>query len=255
MRKFIALIITGGALIVGAPAVASIGVGGASTVDAHQIPSAISIQRANEPVQVVVFKGAVTAANGVNQNGRRVALFADDGRFLGFNVTGSTPGHSPGYWEVYVRNQPNEWMAGITGHHFNAYVQDQFNSPWVDYLPAQSPNIGWALGSPGTASAATVRQVPSTITIKHAPVDYFVGGVYAANGVPQAGRRVYLFSTYNRYLGSTVTGTTRGHSAAYWQIRVTGWAGISLHHFDAYAQDAFTQWNDYLPAQSPIIGY
>jgi hypothetical protein len=116
---------------------------------------------------------------------------------------------------------------------------------------------GLALGlaAPAMATTVSVHQIPSAVSIKHGPVDYFVGAVTAANGVAQSGRTVHLFSTADRLLGSTIAGTTRGHSKGYWQVRVTGWAGISQHHFDAYVEDAFTLWIDYLPAQSPSIPF
>jgi hypothetical protein len=134
MRKLITLITMAAALAVAAPAMA------VSTVTVHQIPSAVSISRANEPIATVIFKGAVTAANGVSQSGRTVYLFSTYDRFLGSTTTGTTVGHSKGYWQVRVI-QPRDWMSGITKHHFDAYVQDRFGPPWIDYLPAQSPII------------------------------------------------------------------------------------------------------------------
>ncbi len=141
MRKLITLITIGLALVLAAIAVAASGeVVPVTTVSVHQIPSAVSIRRANEPIATVIFVGKVTAANGVPQSGRKVYLYSTYDRLLGTSITGTYAGHSQGYWQLRVWNEPREWMAGITKRHFDAYVTDRF-SPWIDYLPAQSPVI------------------------------------------------------------------------------------------------------------------
>jgi hypothetical protein len=112
-----------------------------------------------------------------------------------------------------------------------------------------------ASGEVAPVTTVSVHQIPSAVSIRHTSGDYFVGKVTAANGVAQSGRKVYLYSTYDRVLGTSLTGTYPGHSKGYWQVRVNGWAGISLHHFDAYVTDRFSPWIDYLPAQSPVIPF
>ena len=140
MRKLITLITTGLVLVLAAIAIAASGeVVPVTTVSVHQIPSAVSIRRANEPIATVIFVGKVTAANGVPQSERKVYLYSTYDRLLGASITGTYPGHSPGYWQLRVSGS-REWMAGITKRHFDAYVTDRF-SPWIDYLPAQSPVI------------------------------------------------------------------------------------------------------------------
>jgi len=140
MRKLIALMTTGLVLVLAAIAVPASGeVVPVTTVSVHQIPSAVSIRRANEPIASVIFVGKVTAANGVPQSGRKVYVYSTYDRLLGTSVTGAYAGHSQGYWQLRV-NGSREWMAGITTHHFDAYVTDRF-STWIDYLPAQSPVI------------------------------------------------------------------------------------------------------------------
>jgi hypothetical protein len=140
MRKLITLITAGLVLVLAGSAMAASGeVVPVTTVSVHQIPSAVSIRRANEPIASVIFVGKVTAANGVPQSGRKVYLYSTYDRLLGTSITGTYAGHSQGYWQLRV-NGSREWMAGITKHHFDAYVTDRF-SPWIDYLPAQSPVI------------------------------------------------------------------------------------------------------------------
>ncbi|MGZ6725007.1 MAG: hypothetical protein ACXVHK_29100 [Solirubrobacteraceae bacterium] len=95
---------------------------------------------------------------------------------------------------------------------------------------------------PAMAMPGTEHQIPSSVSIQHSSNskgDVFVGHVFAANGVVQSGRKVYLYSTYDKLLGTSMTGSCAGHSKNYWQVPVTGWAGISQHHFDAYVQDRF----------------
>ncbi|MGZ4532900.1 MAG: hypothetical protein ACXVXP_11180 [Mycobacteriaceae bacterium] len=140
MRKHITLITTGLVLVLAAIAMAASGeVVPVTTVSVHQIPSAVSIRRANEPIATVIFVGKVTAANGVPQSGREVDLFSTYDRFLGTSITGTYAGHSQGYWQLRVI-QPRDWMSTITKRHFDAYVTDRFLL-WIDYLPAQSPVI------------------------------------------------------------------------------------------------------------------
>jgi hypothetical protein len=112
------------------------------------------------------------------------------------------------------------------------------------------------------AMAGTVTQVRSAISI-NAPRGTrdgfaFTGKVTSANPrVPQNGRRVTLFDTGRRPMGTVLTGAYAGHSKGYWQITVTGFAGISLHHFDAYVFDRFLPGLliDCLPASSRVIPF
>jgi hypothetical protein len=112
------------------------------------------------------------------------------------------------------------------------------------------------------AMAGTVTPVKSAVSI-NAPLNtshgfVFVGKVTSANShLSQKGRRVTLFDTGNRPLGTVLTGAYAGHSNGYWQLTVTGWAGISLHHFDAYVFDRFLPglWIDCLPASSRVIPF
>ena len=119
--------------------------------------------------------------------------------------------------------------------------------------------LALAFAGPAMAGNGTVHQIPSAVSIRLATNRQggfvFVGHVTAANGVAQKGRKVNLYDTYNRLLGTSLTGSYAGHSKGYWEVPVSGWAGISLHHFDAYVVDRFTTWIDYLPAQSPVIPF
>ena len=99
MRKPIALMTTGLVLVLATIAMAASGeVVPVTTVSVHQIPSAVSIHRANEPIASVIFVGKVTAANGVPQGGRKVYLYSTYDRLLGTSITGTYAGHSQGYW-------------------------------------------------------------------------------------------------------------------------------------------------------------
>lgn len=112
------------------------------------------------------------------------------------------------------------------------------------------------------AMAGTVTQVRSAISIS-APRNTengfaFTGKVTSASPrVPQNGRQVTLFDTGHRPMGTVLTGAYAGHSKGYWQITVTGFAGISLHHFDAYVFDRFLPGLliDCLPASSRVIPF
>ncbi len=119
--------------------------------------------------------------------------------------------------------------------------------------------LALAFAAPAMASNGTVHRIPSAVSIRLSTNGragiVFVGRVTAANGVAQSGRKVNLYDTDNRLLGTSLTGSHAGHSKGYWEIPVSGWAGISLHHFDAYVLDRFTTWIDYLPAQSPVIPF
>ncbi|HUO72931.1 MAG TPA: hypothetical protein VMU39_19345 [Solirubrobacteraceae bacterium] len=172
--------------------------------------------------------------------GRYVALFYKSDN-LGIDYTGTTRGHSAGYWQVRVPN--------LVRFPFDAYVMDRFNSQLaLDELPAATPGV------------RSVAQDKSTITILPPKATssgfWFTGKVTTgAEGAAQAGREVLLLGRY--HFGANTTGSTRGHSAGYWQVKVTGWAGISLSYFNAYAVDRF--WPalriDSLPAQSAVIPF
>ena len=172
--------------------------------------------------------------------GRYVALFYKSAN-LGFDYTGATRGHSAGYWQVRV--------AKVVSHPFDAYVMDRFNAPLaLDELPAATPGV------------SSVAQDKSAITILPPKATFggfwFTGKVTTrAEGAGQSGREVLLLGGY--HFGTNTTGSTRGHSAGYWQVKVTGWAGISLSYFNAYVLDRF--WPalrlDSLPAQSAVIPF
>jgi hypothetical protein len=112
------------------------------------------------------------------------------------------------------------------------------------------------------AMAGTVMPVKSAVSI-NAPLNtargfVFTGKVTSANPrVSQKDRQVTLFETGIRPLGTILTGAYAGHSKGYWQLTVTGFAGISLHRFDAYVFDRFLPglWIDCLPASSRVIPF
>lgn len=188
-----------------------------------------------------------TTKNSGGSKGRRVDLYYKSD-WLGYNYTGSTRGHSVGYWQIRVPN--------LVRFPFDAYVMDRFNSQLaLDELPAAGLATG--IKNPGVSSVA---QDPSTITIlpvKDKPDGFWFTGTVTtrAEGAGQSGREVQLYGLY--HFGKNITGSTRGHSAGYWQMKVTGWAGISLSYFNAYAVDRF--WPalrmDSLPAQSAVIPF
>jgi hypothetical protein len=114
------------------------------------------------------------------------------------------------------------------------------------------------------AMAGTVRQDKTTITIgvvHKADGTWFTGKVStprARNG--EAGRSVALFARGSVVGNGDITGSTRGHSAGYWQIRVSRFAGISSTRFSAFVFDKIypgltNPQIDELPAQSVSILY
>lgn len=98
------------------------------------------------------------------------------------------------------------------------------------------------LAAPAAASAPwpTVTQVKSIITIL--PPIYHPGGYWLTGNVTTTkepggskGRYVAVFYKSDN-LGIDYTGTTRGHSAGYWQVRVPN---LVRFPFDAYVMDRF----------------
>jgi hypothetical protein len=181
-----------------------------------------------------------TAKEPGGSKGRYVALFYKSDN-LGNSYTGSTRGHSAGYWQIRVP----DLLRGP----FDAYVMDKYNSQLaLDELPAATP---------GVSSVAQDRSIVTILPPKATSSGFwFTGKVTTrAEGAGQSGREVLLLGRY--HFGENATGSTRGHSAGYWQVKVTGWAGISLSYFNAYALDRF--WPalrmDSLPAQSAVIPF
>jgi hypothetical protein len=67
-----------------------------------QAPSAISILKPIHKPESYWFTGKVTTTDvNLNPAGRYVALFSD-GSNAGINYSGSTAGHSQGYWQIRV---------------------------------------------------------------------------------------------------------------------------------------------------------
>ena len=170
--------------------------------------------------------------------GRYVALFDREDNNIGINYTGSTAGHSAGYYRILAPN--------LVKFPFQAYVTDRYNwSSRIDEMPAST-------GQP------SLHPDSSTVSILPQRGDgWFTGKVTTkAEGAGQKGRTVILFNSKYQ-LGTNVTGSTPGHSQGYWQVRATGYAGISVSVFDAYALDRW--WPallmDSLPAQSAVIPY
>ena len=98
------------------------------------------------------------------------------------------------------------------------------------------------LAAPAAASVPppTVTQVKSIITIL--PPIYHPGGYWLTGNVTTTkepggskGRYVALFYKSDN-LGIDYTGTTRGHGAGYWQVRVPN---LVRFPFDAYVMDRF----------------
>ena len=231
------------AAVLGAPAAAS-----APRPTVTQVKSTITILPPIYHPSGYWLTGKVTTTKDPGgSKGRSVALFYQSDN-LGNTYTGSTRGHSAGYWQIRVPN--------LIRFPFDAYVFDRFNSQLaLDELPAAGLATG--IKNPGLSSVA---QDKSTITILplKAKADgfWFTGKVTTrAEGAGQSGREVQLYGLY--HFGENMTGSTRGHSAGYWQVKVTGWAGISLSYFNAYAVDRF--WPalrmDSLPAQSAVIPF
>lgn len=229
-------------------------VGLAVAAAALAIPTTASAQPLQPPANVVQYAtkasvlgpradgwltGAVTTSRG-GKTGRTVYVFDRHNDNVARVFTGATAGHSAGYYQVKVSTR---------GAPFSVYVDDWLNS-WQrwDLLPA----VGMAPGA-----SAPVVFGPSHITILPQKGDgWFSGKVTDANGAGQAQRTVVLFNSTQRF-GTNVTGTTSGHSAGYWQIRTTGYAGISLTQFNAYVMNRL--WpalrSDNLPKMSAAIPY
>jgi hypothetical protein len=184
--------------------------------------------------------GAVTTRQS-GSRGRLVAVFDRHGDYVGGNTSGSTTGHSIGYYRVKVP---------LSAAPFSAYVSDHM------YATARTDEMSTFATQKGTYPP--VAYEASGISILPQRGDgWFTGKVTSRawpSGQPQ--RTVLLYNSAY-YLGANVTGTTRGHSPGYWQIQVTGYAGISLTQVDAYAVDRF--WPalrlDSLPKMSVAIPY
>jgi hypothetical protein len=128
---------------------------------------------------------------------------------------------------------------------------DRYNSkaPFIDELPA------------ATAGAHSVFQEKTTITIL--PMQFkpdgmwLTGKVTTPSSAAGAPNRFVIAFTPRGVAGSNQTGHTRGHGQGYWQVKVNGWAAISLAHFDAYVLDRFWPGTlvDSLPARSAVIPF
>lgn len=206
------------------------------------------------------FTGKVSTPRARNgEAGRSVALFARGSVIGNGDITGSTRGHSAGYWQIKVSR-----FAGISSTRLSAFVFDKIHpgltNPQIDELPAQSVSILYSNGAvvgPGNAVSMNKGAISILPVLSRPDGFWFTGKVTnAANGAPERDHLVMLF-THGRSVGQNTSGTTRGHSAGYWQIKVNGFAGISLSYFDAYAFDRFYPGLlvDELPAQSPTIQF
>ena len=191
--------------------------------------------------------------------GREVALFARGSVVGTGNVTGSTPGHSPGYWQVKTNEFP-----GISSTAFSALVFDRVYphlvQPQIDELPQSSVSIRYSDGKVLSAPPP-VAMTPTTLSIlpvKDKPDGFWYTGAVTnrATGAGLRNHLVYLF-THGRIVGQDVSGSTGGHSDGYWQVKVAGFAGISQSYFDAYGFDRFYPGilADELPSQSPTIHF
>ena len=81
------------------------------------------------------------------------------------------------------------------------------------------------VGCFGSASATRIVNVPSHISIKSHHNTTFTGRVTSHTGC-ENGRRVTLYTTTKLKLG-----TAKTNKRGYWNIKASGFAGISLHHF------------------------
>jgi hypothetical protein len=219
-KKAVAVGVVGMAL---ALALAASAAGMANKPFVLQAPSAISILKPIHKPDGYWFTGKVTTTDvNLNPAGRYVALFSDGSNAgisnAGINYSGSTPGHSQGYWQIRV--------SQVAGRHFDAYVMDRYNSkaPFIDELPA------------ATAGAHSVFQ-EKTITIL--PMQFkpdgmwLTGKVTTPSSAAGAPNRFVIAFTPRGVAGSNQAGHTRGHGQGYWRVKVNGWAGISLARFDA----------------------
>jgi len=78
----------------------------------------------------------------------------------------------------------------------------------------------------GSADATRSVKLASHISIKSDHNTTFTGRVTSTNAACQHARKVTLYTTTKLKLG---TATTNAHGG--WKITVSGFAGISLHHF------------------------
>lgn len=185
--------------------------------------------------------GAVTTRQS-GSKGRLVDVFDRHGYYIGGNTSGSTTGHSAGYYQVKVP---------LSAGPFSVYVSDRM------FAAARTDEMSTFATQKGAYPPVAYESSEISI-LPQKGAGWFTGKVTtrleAHAGQPQ--RTVLLYNS-TRFLGANVTGTTRGHSPGYWQIQAPGYAGISFTQVDAYAVDRF--WPslrvDSLPKMSAAIPY
>jgi hypothetical protein len=220
------------------------------------VPAIASAQSLQPPAKVTQFPtvvnirgpssngwltGAVTTQLG-GSKGRAVEVFNRHGFFVGQATTGLTRGHSVGYYQVLVP---------LSQSPYSVYVFDRMNSA------ARTDEMS-TFAVQKDATPPVMYETSGISILPQKGAGWFTGKVTtrleAHAGQP---RRTVLLYNSARFLGADVTGTTHGHGPGYWQIQVTGYAGISLTQVDAYAVDRF--WPsprlDSLPKMSVAIPY
>ena len=98
-------------------------------------------------------------------------------------------------------------------------------SRWM-LLPALGVLAAIAMGAVGSATAAKVTSVKSTVTIESGEGTEFTGKVTSAQKKCRSGRRVKLVMEPYSGTKDEVVGTTRTNSAGQWEIKGSFAAGI-----------------------------